>query len=180
MTNSSRRCTASSQPICSASSRADVASGEDHLECAPAAEKMRESGGPAGAGQDPHRDLGLAEHRPFAPVAEVQCREELGTTATGRAVDHADRHQTTAVQALEQCRGDVGFGGGHVLARRDGEDAVHVTVHEEEVGIGAREHDDADAVVRFEVVEQCHQRADERTVDQVGWRVVDHDLGNTR
>ena len=125
----------------------DVAAREDHLERAPAAEEMRESSRPSGPREDPHRHLGLTEHRAFAPVAQVERGEELGTTTSRGAVDHADRDQAAAMQTLEQRGGDVGLGRGHVLARRDGEDAVHVAVHQEEVGIGAREHDDVRAVV---------------------------------
>ena len=40
--------------------------------------------------------------------------------------------------------------------------------------------DDANAVVPLQLVEQRHERADERTVDQVARRVVDHHLGDAR
>ena len=43
-------------------------------------------------------------------------------------------------------------------SRGDGEDAVHVAVHQEEVGIRAREHDDAHRVVGVEVVEDPGER----------------------
>ena len=66
---------------------ADVAAGEDHLERAAAAEEMRQPGGAAGAGQDPHRHLGLAEHGAFAAVAEVERGEELGAATARGAVD---------------------------------------------------------------------------------------------
>ena len=62
----------------------DVAAREDHLERASAAEEMRESSRPAGAREDPHRHLGLAEDRTFAPVAQVERGEELGTTTSRR------------------------------------------------------------------------------------------------
>ena len=56
---------------------------------------------------------------------------------------------------------------------------MHVAVHEEEVGIGAREHDDAYVAVVLERVEQRRQRHDERAVDKVRRRVVDDDVGHT-
>ena len=59
----------------------DVATGEDHVESAAASEQMREAGGPAGPGQDAHRDLGLAQHRPFGAEPQVDRGEELGAAA---------------------------------------------------------------------------------------------------
>ena len=132
----------------------DVATREDQLQRASAAQQMGKPRGAAGAGEDPHRHLGLAEHRTLAPVAEVEGGEELGTATARRAVDDPDRHEAAAVQALEQRGRHVGLGRGLVRAGRDGQDAVHVAVHEEEVGIGAREHDHAHAVVGLEPVEQ--------------------------
>ena len=60
-------------------------------------------------------------------------------------------------------------------SRRDREDRLDVAVHEEEVGIGAGEHDHHDGRVVVARVEQADQPADEGSVDQVrGWMVDRH------
>ena len=137
---------ASSQPMRTRLLGADVATREDHLQRAAAAEQVRQAGGA-------RRRRGGSPSPPRAGRARRARSRSGGRGRRGTRRHHRAprRRRSRSTPGGLRCRrsnsaaATLGSIAGSCVAGRDGEDAVHVAVHEEEVGIGAREHDDARA-----------------------------------
>ncbi len=156
----------------------DVVSAEHDLHRPSPAQHPRQPLGPRAAGEDAQRDLHLAQRR-LVDGAEphvARCRE-LAAPSPDPPVDltdGGDGHRsvplTHLVETLELGAPDRG------ITDREGQDLGHVVVGDEEVRIGAAQHQDPGIGVLFEVVGYGPKVGEELDGQQVHRAVVD--LGN--
>ena len=126
----------------------DVAAAEHDLHGAAAADEVGEPLGPAAAGQDAERDLGLAEHCGVGGEAHVERGGQLGAAAAGDAGDLGDGRLGHHPEPVDQLVEEVQLGRlASPWSRGRSRISADVGVGDPEVGIGRLDHDDPDVVV---------------------------------
>ena len=157
----------------------DVATAEDDLERAAAADQRRQPLRPAAAGDDPHRDLGLGQDGPAARgEAHVHAQHELAAAAPGTALDDRDRRLGHGPEAVDHGREQRQLGRLGLLLLRQLQDQAHVRVGDEEVGVRAVDDDHPHVVIGFGLTAEAVHLHDHRPVEQVDGRVIDGRVGD--